>query len=344
MPVLEQGVYKVKSIYISNQGYANLTNPIELANELKVLSLSQTEFKRGGGVIKIKGNGFKQNARVVFENLDWGKLDLVTPDEITLNVPQWGRDKASYRVQVVDEKNQRYTCDKCLITINATETPVVTQNYYNTSWYQNAYFLTFRFTGVGLAGTETEKPKVSLQIYNDRENDIVNNITQIYEATAVDIRDSDIFADFDRVPAGVYRASIYYGNRLGYSLFNFGRFINITLHNASVEKTSSSYLGGSLLKISGWNFPNLEYWGGVWATKNKITVCEMGCEVVNSTRDTLQCRIPSLVTKQSQERYGLRKIEVIKPIAISSDSSVKDAGKLLSDGMLSTFYESKSFN
>lgn len=211
-------------------------------------------------------------------------------------------------------------------TGSATGAPTVTAATATTSGATT----TFSLTGTGLSGTAT--PYLQL----------VSNPNVAYEGTVTSNTATTAVFTVANLPAGIYII------RVNIDAKGFAVFSSATIETYTVALTVSTTLENSFLPASIAGGQSLTITGSGFSAKkeeNTISVCGLPCSVTTSTSSSVECSLPRLLTRKTQQTYNFPDVDLrVEAVAQISDVTSNVDPTLLSDGATDSHYSSGAAN
>jgi len=211
-------------------------------------------------------------------------------------------------------------------TGSATGAPTVTAATATTSGATT----TFSLTGTGLSGTAT--PYLQL----------VSNPNVAYEGTVTSNTATTAVFTVANLPAGIYII------RVNIDAKGFAVFSSATIETYTVALTVSTTLENSFLPASIAGGQSLTITGSGFSAEkeeNTISVCGLPCSVTTSTSSSVECSLPRLLTRKTQQTYNFPDVDLrVEAVAQISDVTSNVDPTLLSDGATDSHYSSGAAN
>lgn len=192
----------------------------------------------------------------------------------------------------------------------------------------NSPTTTFTLTGTGLSGTATPY----LQLASNANVDYLGTVTSNTATSAV-------FTVAD-LPAGIYTIRVNIDSK-GFAIFSSAAIethtVALTISTLDNNFQPASIAGGQTLTIAGAGFSAIK-------EQNNISVCGLPCTVTSATSSSVDCSLPRLLTRKTQQVYNFPDVDLrVEAVAQISDVSGVDP-TLLSDGATDSHYSSSAAN
>ena len=327
MPALIEGTYSL-NIYRKGYGLA-LGGPFILKNEILVESIFPRQGSIRGSEFTIMGSGFK-NSSIVFIGDNKMQILSIKPNKITV-LPKENSIFSNNKKNVVkvypDEnlKNLK-TCDIC------NYVGLDSKTIRTTSIVGELVSSTYKILVKGLNFGESYNVKAYAYIKLTDDNGEISLHKNIGKVT--NKQKTQMNVEFSNFSAGTYNFEFDF-ETYGFAKNDKDAYQTILPTFKKISKVKASYAGGAILTVSGEGFySNPDY----MKIANDVRLCGFKCILSSATFTEINCHIPTILTKDSQEKLNLMNEEKISYSVEVKSGTSRSRVKNINDGLTNTFY------
>lgn len=306
-----------------------------LANPFSVTGISPTSGSNGGNIFVVSGNGFLSPEKTtVLLGFQPCFIQAFAFDEITCwawlanGNGNTSEISVTNRVESVNQNNVKQTCSACKYTVEPSSATIPVISEVSNQSLGNPTSVAMTISGLGLkTGVATAKAF----LFSEDQQEFPRLKAEGSAAAGGGAEEVDL--QFANVSAGTY-SILYLLSDRGFALRGeAAKGISISESGVAVQcLENQSFAGGSILSVSGTGFLPDEF-----KDRYRVEVCGNVCEVTESSFAGMKCRVPGLLTAESQAEFDLVGSHVLEPAAVFND--LEQPVDSLHDGDFETFYQ-----